>query len=127
MEQDGADEHRCATYSELLVSLVGDLVGRVLDGDFGFANRFLDVALGCLCGTLRAEPIVADRLVNTLLYLAYGFVGMSFDLVGCAAHVILLGLIVWTVRNAQYARKVTAVGLGSSTSERAPEPRFDLF
>ena len=74
------------------MSLAGDLVGRVFDGDFGFPNRFLDVALGCLFGTLRAEPIVADRLANTLLYLAYGFVGMPLDLAGCAAQCHPLGV-----------------------------------
>ena len=33
-----ADEHRCSTYSELLVGLGGDFIGGVLDGAFGFAR-----------------------------------------------------------------------------------------
>ena len=72
------------------MSFVGDLVGRVFDGAFGFAHCLLCIALELLCDAFRAETIVTDDLADALLCLASCFVGLAFDFVGGASHDVLL-------------------------------------
>jgi hypothetical protein len=84
------DEWRRRRALQFPVGKFGGLVDGFLRCILGMAYGFLAAPLRLLNGAFAFHPVGTCRFADALFRLADGFIGRTFDLVGCASHHDLL-------------------------------------